>query len=280
MVGVVHAAVAVEEGLRVGRQDRIGPERPDLADEQLAQGEVVGQGAVRLVQERHAGVPDDRGRRRCSVSRSAASSNGSASGSSPPWSPLVQHTSQPTEPWSIHARRRPGRPELGVVRVRGDDHEPVGPPVMVAVGVRLGQVVMRDALAGPTVRRTLPPRLRSSPPTSEASWLPVVRSTPRQPAAAWASSSAARTSAAWPSGLTFGQTVRDPAVGIDQERRPRRAPVRLAVVLLLDPRAVGLGDRVVLVGEEGERQVELLAERPLAGGALRADAPHVGAALA
>ena len=37
---------------------------------------------------------------------------------------------------------------------------------------------------------------------------------------------------------------------------------------------------MVLVGEEGEREPELLAERPLAGGALRADAPDLRTALA
>ena len=36
---------------------------------------------------------------------------------------------------------------------------------------------------------------------------------------------------------------------------------------------------MLLVGEERERQLELLAERPLAAGALRGDAPDVGAAL-
>ena len=54
MVGVVHAAVAVEQRLRVGGEDGVGTERPDLADELLAQGEVVGERAVGLVQERDA----------------------------------------------------------------------------------------------------------------------------------------------------------------------------------------------------------------------------------
>ena len=60
MVGVIDAAVAIDERLGIGRQDGIRAERPDLAHELLAQGEVVGQGAVGLVQERDAGVPDDR----------------------------------------------------------------------------------------------------------------------------------------------------------------------------------------------------------------------------
>ena len=48
---------------------------------------------------------------RCSVSRRAASSSGSASGSSPPWSPLVQHTSQPAEPSSIQRATVPAGPK-------------------------------------------------------------------------------------------------------------------------------------------------------------------------
>ena len=72
---------------------------------------------------------------------------------------------------------------------------------------------------------------------------------------------------------------RDPPVRVDEERPPGGAPVGLAVVLLLDPRPVGLGDLVVDVGEEGERQVELLAERLLLAPRLRADAPDVRAAL-
>ena len=42
----------------------------------------------------------------------------------------------------------------------------------------------------------------------------------------------------------------DLAFGVDDERRALHAPVGLAVVLLLDPRPVGLGDRVVGVGEQ------------------------------
>ena len=71
----------------------------------------------------------------------------------------------------------------------------------------------------------------------------------------------------------------DAAVRPDQERGPCHAPVGLAVVLLLDPRAVGVGDRVVLVGEQRERQLELLAEGALAGRTLGTDPPDVGAAL-
>src|SRR4051794_3849317 len=42
----------------------------------------------------------------------------------------------------------------------------------------------------------------------------------------------------------------DPAGGVDEEGRPGRTPVFLAVVLLLDPGAVGLRDVVVDVGEQ------------------------------
>ena len=80
-------------------------------------------------------------------------------------------------------------------------------------------------------------------------------------------------------GLDLGPGARDAAVRIDQERAAGDAPVGLAVVLLLDPAAVGVGDGMVLVGQQRERQAELLAEGALAGRSLRADAPDVGAAL-
>src|SRR4051812_20347599 len=80
-------------------------------------------------------------------------------------------------------------------------------------------------------------------------------------------------------GLDLRPDARDVAVPPDQESGPCHPPVGLAVVLLLDPRAVRLSDRMVLVGQERERQFELLAERALAGRSLGADAPDVGAAL-
>ena len=79
--------------------------------------------------------------------------------------------------------------------------------------------------------------------------------------------------------LDLRPDARDPAVRIDQERGAGRTPVGLPVVLLLDPGAVPVRDRVILVREQREREAELLAERTLAGRALGADAPHVGAAL-
>src|SRR5262245_1684247 len=77
----------------------------------------------------------------------------------------------------------------------------------------------------------------------------------------------------------LGPDPGDLAVRADQERGAGGAPVFLAVVLLLDPRAVGLGDLVVGVCEEGEREAELLGEGALARGTLRAHTPDVGAAL-
>ena len=102
VVGVVHAAVAVEQRLRVDGQDGVRPERPDLAHELLAQGEVVGEGAVGLVQERDARrSPRCRPRPAAPPRAARASSSGSVRQSSAPASPLVQHTSQPAEPSSI-----------------------------------------------------------------------------------------------------------------------------------------------------------------------------------
>ena len=60
-------------------------------------------------------------------------------------------------------------------------------------------------------------RHRSSPPTGDVSFVFAAR---RQEArAARSSSSASSTSAAWPSGLTFGQTRAIEPVGVDQESR-------------------------------------------------------------
>ena len=66
----------------------------------------------------------------------------------------------------------------------------------------------------------------------------------------------------------------DLALGVDQEGRPLHAHVLLAVHRLLDPGAVGLGDGVVGVGEQGEVEVvfagELRDRLDLVGG----DADH------
>ena len=128
-------------------------------------------------------------------------------------------------------------------------------------------------------------RRRSSPPTSEASFR--VRRRAARPA--------------WPAGphpashprhavpLRRGQGRRDvlgmalrldlvpgvrhAAVGPDEERRALDAHVRPAVLDPLDPGAVGIGRGVVLVGKQGEVEVELLPEAPVARGVVGADPP-------
>ena len=259
----------------------------------LAQGEVVGEGAVGLVEERDAGVADDRGggpllglaqgararagrrrgprrpgRRSCSTRASRPSPRRSSARPSP------AGPNSASSGWAAMTMNRAGRQAWCGAGSR---------PVSVVIAARHEAGVRRrcgvDACAAPDRGVRFRPRLRSSPPTSEAS---SVSGDPRSvtpPRRLLARRARRRTSAAWPSGLTFGQTRAMRPVRVDQERRPGGAPVRLAVVLLLDPRAVRLGDRVVLVGEERERQAELLAERALAVGALRADPPDVGAAL-
>src|ERR1035437_2446949 len=59
MVGVVDPTARIDHDFGILGKDRIRPERPDLADEKLAQDEVVDQGAVRLMQEAHPGVAYD-----------------------------------------------------------------------------------------------------------------------------------------------------------------------------------------------------------------------------
>ena len=62
VVGVVHAVGAVEDRLGVGREDGVRTEGADLADELLAEGQVVGQRTVGSVEERDPGVADHVGR--------------------------------------------------------------------------------------------------------------------------------------------------------------------------------------------------------------------------
>src|SRR5690349_6140929 len=78
-------------------------------------------------------------------------------------------------------------------------------------------------------------------------------------------------------GLDLLPDSRDPSRWVDEEGAARGSHVGLAVVLLLDPRAVGLGRLMILVGEEREGEAELLGELALAGGALGTDAPDVRA---
>src|SRR6476661_3582392 len=172
---------------------------------------------------------------RCSVSRRAARASGSASGSSPPWSPLVQHTSQPSDPASIQRAAVPAGPN----------------------SASSGCAAMTMNLAGRHVW------------SARASWAAnSVIGPPGAPRAAAGSRRVGRLELVQHRDdvrrvafrLDLGPDTSDAAVGVDQERGPGHAPVGLAVVLLLDPRAVCVGDRMVLVGEERERQLELLAE--------------------
>ena len=126
VVRVVDAAAAVEEDLRVVGQHRVRPELADLADQQLAERQLVGERAVRLVEEPDVVIADDGGRRRCSASRVAASSSGSMLGV---LAALV--AARAADEAADRARvdpagRRRGRPEVRIVGVRDDQHEPRG----------------------------------------------------------------------------------------------------------------------------------------------------------
>src|SRR4051812_26421397 len=61
-------------------------------------------------------------------------------------------------------------------------------------------------------------------------------------------------------GLDLLDDLAHHAVGVDDERRAAGAPVGLAVHGLLDPHAVGLGHRVVLIGQQLEVEVLLVGE--------------------
>ncbi len=61
MVDVVHAAVRVDQHPRVKGDDGIGSEGTDDAHELLTQRQVVGEGTIGAMQERHRLVADDAG---------------------------------------------------------------------------------------------------------------------------------------------------------------------------------------------------------------------------
>ncbi len=84
----------------------------------------------------------------------------------------------------------------------------------------------------------------------------------------------ASTSSAWVAGLTFRSRLDDRAVGADHEGRADDAHVRAAVARLLAPDAVGLGDRVVGVGEQRERQLVFALELHVRRDAVGRDAEH------
>ena len=59
MIGVIDTAIAIEEGLGVHRENGIGPERPDLPHQVLAEDEIVDERTVGLVEEGDPRVPDN-----------------------------------------------------------------------------------------------------------------------------------------------------------------------------------------------------------------------------
>ena len=206
VIGVVDPAVRVDDDLGILGQDGIGPERADLADEQLAEREVVGECPVRLVEEADPGIADDLGAAaRCSASRVAASGERVEVGV---LTTLVaaRAAHEPADRAGVDpARGGRGRAEVGVVRVGDDDHEPGRPPVVGGRGRAaspaaasvvdsvIDRECRRDGSRAGTRRIGLHygrgpvqswPRLRSSPPTGEAS-LHARRPSrsPRQPAA-------------------------------------------------------------------------------------------------
>ncbi len=81
---------------------------------------------------------------------------------------------------------------------------------------------------------------------------------------------------AWPSTFTLGKIFLILAVGTDDEGGPFDAHVLLAVHALLLPDAVGFGRFMVAIGQQGERQVELVLELGLRFGLIGGDADDYG----
>ncbi len=128
VVRVVDAGPLVEQDLGVVGEDRVRPELADLAHEQLAQRQLVGQRPIRLVQEPDIVVADDgggpallhlaRGRQLQRVELGVlAALVPAGAADEPPHGAAVDP-----------ARGRRRRPEIRIVGVRHDDHEPGRPP--------------------------------------------------------------------------------------------------------------------------------------------------------
>ena len=186
MVDVVHAAVVVEHVLRVHGEDRVRPERPDLAHELLAQGEVVGERAVGLVEERDAVVARRSPRRPAAPSRAAPRARAGRCASRPrrrrrwcstrasPCEPsAIQRAAVAAGPksassgWATITMNRAGRQSWGVRAspVLSHGRRASGRPAVASAS--RDRVATRDDGKGVVLDFRL--RLRSSPPTGEAS---------------------------------------------------------------------------------------------------------------
>ena len=138
VIGVVDSTVVVEEDVGIGRQDGVWTERANLANEHLAQDEVVDERAVRLMEERDARVTDDR-RRGPLLAESGELERIGLRILAALVAARAAH-----EP-ALRARVDPsggcrGWSEVGVVGVRGDHHEPLRAPVVRGLGAFLGGV--------------------------------------------------------------------------------------------------------------------------------------------
>src|SRR5262245_47880092 len=76
--------------------------------------------------------------------------------------------------------------------------------------------------------------------------------------------------------LDFAPDAAHHALGVDQEGRALDPHVFAAVHALLDPGAVGLADRAVLVGGEAELELVLRLELVVARRRVAADPDHLG----
>src|SRR5512141_112888 len=203
---------------------------------------------------------------RCSASRTAASSSGSASGSSPPWSPLVQHTSQPWEPasiqraavaagpksassgWATMSRNRSGRQAWS--RGASGSFTSARPDARVWNETVAAAMARKYICARGFAR--LPPRAK--PPALSGSPADGAQLVERL-----------QDGGGMTLGLDLRPDARDPPVWGDQERRADDPPVAASIVQLLAPGPVGVGGVMTLVGQQGERELELLPEGALAG---------------
>ncbi len=121
---------SVNDDFRVAAHDRVGLEGADLADEQLAEREIVHEAPVRLMQEAHPRIAHDRGRPSLLLLARPGELDGIEIGV------LAARvaggaTNEPSFRAGVDPGGRcPGRAEVRVIGVSDDDHEAARSPLV------------------------------------------------------------------------------------------------------------------------------------------------------
>src|ERR1035437_5153692 len=128
MVRVVYPATTVDHDLGIATEDRVRPEGSNLPDQHLAQGQVVDQASVGLVKERDTGIAHDLGGAQLLVLSGPGQVERIEVGVLPSGVARRAADEPAFGPGDDPGRGRARRPEVGVIRVADDDHEPPRSP--------------------------------------------------------------------------------------------------------------------------------------------------------